>query len=290
MGISVFPIETVVRTTGSRTCDEFSFRAESPHGLSWVFRYQTDMRGIRSWHLYAGERGTDLPADDPGMRDSLGTLSPGFTDIDIDTLLRRVSENPSVKIFTLLPGHIDAIDRPDFILVTLDKMSVATMRIFMSISVRMLGAGIVSSMSQTPLDALLFRLDGAKKTDFFSNPESELGRIRTSFDRTGFFMYPPGSSDDPMTVLPEFIRLAVARRKSVDKAPLFFRMDGDLRSGGALVDSHGIPVGIVRNAEMLFAGYVRNVEQQQRLAQAEMSRGETMSGNEFGREPARRFG
>lgn len=263
LGVSVSDVFAEKRGDSVRRA-EFSFCAVTPHGSRWQFRYQMDAMGMAAWHLYRYGEGDGAPAMDARGRDSLGVLPVDYTDDDIDGLLRKVEDNPSVNTYLLVPGHPEAKRRPDFLLFSLNKRLMAFLRAFSSISDLVVKNGVVSCMSHNIADVRCFFLDERGKRLMEKGEGGELGRIGDDLARKGFYMYASGEFGDELAHLPEFIREALSSAK-FPKVEL--RLEKNSRFGpatGILADVFSRPVGLVRNMGSVFSAYESMVRQSRR--------------------------
>lgn len=265
-GIAISFISAIPRVENedTRMRSEFTFYATSAHGRMWIFRYQMDIRGAWLWHMYEYGEGDEFPADKAQIRNSLGCLAPNFTDADIDNLIRKVAENPSITVYALFPGHKDAINRPDFVFMPLTKKVISLLRLFANISNAAFESKIICSMAQPMLNAYSFTLNGKQKELFFQSNDSELGRIGISLRNKGFYMYIQGSPEDRLANLPEFIRKPVATSAIPS---IWLKLERDIRNpdGGNFLDKQNLPVGTIKEITPIFDTYSKMVGQQQRL-------------------------
>lgn len=264
LGIAVSGVETETFGQSGFRRAEFSFFAVTPHGGRWQFRYQIDAMGMAAWHLYHEGDGGDIPAMDARSRKSLGSLPVDHTDRDIDALLRRVDDNPSVTTYLLAPGHPDARKKPDFIVFTLEKQLIARLRAFVSASEAMVASGVANGIVQNIRDARCFFLDQKTRNVFLSEGSSELARIGLALSGKGFFMYSSGGYGEKLSDLPPLIRQAM---ESANYPRIDLRLEKSDRFGivsGALTDAAGRPLGVIRNASHIFAAYEGMVRQSRR--------------------------
>lgn len=268
LGVALSTIQCEEREILGRTVYEFYFTALSPQGGEWEFRQQADARGIKAWRLYRRGQAGDESADVAIARSAYGALPPGHTDGDIDELIRRAEGALDIDVFLLTPGHIDAIDRPDFVFLPFTRATIGVLRSFASASAWFFRRGIMSSMRRKIDGARTFHLNGKMKNQFFNDPLSELGQVKESFDKRGFYLA-EACPEDHFRFLPAPVT-AMISDGSAPLADLRLERGGQWHmSGAAIVGQDGLPVGWLREIQPFFNTYASIVGQAMKIRKLE---------------------
>lgn len=262
-GVVISTISADPARSCGRECAAFSFRAMSPQGARYIFRYQSDERGNIGWHLYAGDGGSEYPDMDRRKRDSLATLPVSHTDQDIERLIESIENIPGVSILVIVPIHPASELDADFMVFPMTTVGAARIRALDSLSGELVGLdNTAQKMSSILFEAAPVYLSKDERLEYNKNPNSELGRIHAHLRRNGFYIYISSNRMIP----PPFIKKAMSESGS---EPFYLERNGDDDLDGAIMSgATGQPVGMINNIQGIMDRFAEITRQAIRLADA----------------------
>lgn len=263
-GLSLSGVEAVERVVGRTLTGEFLFSVMTQFGNEYFFRYQIDEQGVPGWHMYSPGFGAENPAIEACQRNSHGRLNINYTIEELDDLVTDVDDKEDffVTMYLLVPGHRDALEKPDFVVFPLNKNVIGFLRAFTSISNQLVEDDIAHSLKQILTDARQFFLERKYKSQFLNDPLSELGMVNTKIISEGFYIFVSKNA-------PPFIRNSIQHR-GVNPEILFLEKSKDYeKEEGMILDFNGNLVGQIKDIQSVLRSYESLTASQKRLNQIE---------------------